>query len=235
LLQVVNDFVLLTSLNYENIASSGWHVEDGRRFYRFPDGNTAQGVVEINGVTVAFGEQGEWLSSRLDVPYISQLPDMPFGCEVVSVTMMLNYAGISASKEEVAALLPYANDPNEGFTGSLYDVVYPGYYGYNGYGGYGGIIWPPALLDLVRGFCGSAVDLTEQPWETVRASIDQGKPVCVWFSRASSGALDHTVLLTGYSDTTVWFNDPLERKDATLDLDAFLLYWEQNGYRALSY
>ncbi|MDR1014728.1 MAG: C39 family peptidase [Coriobacteriales bacterium] len=209
-------------LTAQNIANAGWRVVDGRRQYYFTDGSQAIGTVRIDGADVTFDEQGTWLSSRLDVPYISQLPDMPFGCEAVSVTMMLNYAGIETSKEDVVALLPYAGDPNLGFTGSVY---------YQGFS-LGGIIWPPALLDLVRAYGQDAVDLTGASWEEVCAFIDEGRPVCVWFRTA---ALDHTVLLTGYSDATVWVNDPLADKDTALDSETFLSYWSQNDYRALSY
>jgi uncharacterized protein YvpB len=207
-----------------NALRAGWYEENGNRYYYYQDGTKATGVVEIDGVIVTFDDEGRWVSSRLDVPYISQLPEMPFGCEAVAVTMMLNYADVNVSKEEVAAQLPYSNDPAEGFTGSVY-------YADEGYDS-GGIIWPSALLELVRGYRGSAVDLTGASWEVVRDFIDQGKTVCVWFT---DGGLDHTVLLVGYSENTVWVNDPLVDKDVVLDLGDFLRYWEQNGYRALSW
>jgi uncharacterized protein YvpB len=223
LAQVVHGLVLASDLDQRDAEVSGWRIDEGSRQYYLADIGLAKGTINIDGVTVTFDDEGNWVSSRLDAPYVSQLPDMPFGCEVVSVTMMLNFAGIDVTKEELAARMPYAGDPNEGFTGSLYEV--------NAFGG-GGVIWPPALLELVRERRGSAVDLTGESWETVRGFIDQKKPVCVWFT---SDVLDHTVLLTGYSDTMVWMNDPLVDKDVTLDIDTFLRFWEGNGYRALSY
>jgi uncharacterized protein YvpB len=203
-------------------AAAGWRIVDGARRYYLPDGSMALGNIAVDGVMMSFDEQGNWMSSRLDVPYLSQLPDMPFGCELVSVTMMLNYSGVAVSKEELAVGLPYAGDPNVGFTGSLYGEDESG----------GGIIWPPALLGLVGSYQPSVVDLTGESWEAVRERIDQGKPVCIWFSEVG---LDHTVLLTGYSDTIVWVNDPLADKDVILGIDDFLTRWSQNGYRALSY
>jgi uncharacterized protein YvpB len=201
----------------------GWRLVDGSRYYYLDDGSFATGTVEIDGVNVTFDDEGRWVSSRLDVPYLSQLPDMPTGCEVVSVTMMLNHAGVAVTKEEIAARIPYAANPNEGFTGSVYD------------GGdflSGGIVWPPALLALVEEYQGSAVDLTGATWEDLCDSIDRGRPVCVWFR---SEGLDHTVLLTGYSANTIWMNDPLWDKDVTLSLEDFLSRWAGNENRALSY
>jgi uncharacterized protein YvpB len=206
-----------------NASRAGWYEENGDRYYYYTDGTMATGAVEIDGVIVTFDDEGHWVSSRLDVPYISQLPDMPSGCEVAAVAMMLNHAGVDVSKEDVVAQLPYSNDPAEGFTGNVYD---------EGTYGYGGIIWPSGLLGLVRDYQGSAVDLTGASWESVRGFIDQGRTVCIWFT---NDGLDHTVLLVGYSATTVWVNDPLVDKDVTLDIDDFLRYWEQNGYRALSW
>jgi uncharacterized protein YvpB len=223
LVRTADRLALAYDLDHRDAVVSGWRIDEGSRQYYLADSGLAKGIIDIDGVMVTFDDEGNWISSRLDAPYISQLPDMPFGCEVVSVTMMLNYAGIDVTKEELAARMPYAGDPNEGFTGSLYGV--------NAFGG-GGVIWPPALLELVRERCGSAVDLTGESWETVQGFIDQGRPVCVWFT---SEGLDHTVLLTGYSDTTVWVNDPLADKDVTLDIDTFWYFWEGNGYRALSY
>jgi uncharacterized protein YvpB len=205
-----------------DIRGTGWRTIDGTRYY-YVRGVPATGNLVLDGVSYDFDNEGRWLQSRLDVPYISQLPDMPTGCEVVSVTMMLNYAGSAVTKEEVAAQIPYARDPAVGFTGSLYD--------WGGYG-FGGIMWPSALLELVELHLGSAFDLTQATWSEVTAYIDAGKPVCIWIS---NWGLEHTVLLTGYSASQVWINDPLANKDVPLALDYFHSVWSQNGYRALSY
>ena len=209
-----------------------WRVEGDERYFYLQDGTKATGTIIINDAEVCFDEQGRWQWTRIMVPYISQLPDMPYGCEVVSVTMMLNYAGVEVTKEEIAEAMPYADDPDLGFTGSLYDDW--DYWDYWDYWYYseGGIIWPPALLDLVTSYVGSAVDLTECSQSVIFEQIDKGRPVCVWFG---SDGYDHTVLLTGYSKTEVWVNDPLNGEDLVISLDDFLFMWEQNGYRALSY
>ncbi|MDR0350800.1 MAG: C39 family peptidase [Coriobacteriales bacterium] len=207
----------------KNEAAAGWRTEGGERHYYLSDGSQVTGSIAVGGATLTFDERGAWQSTRLDVPHISQLPEMPFGCEVVSVTMMLNHAGVKVDKDEVAAQLPFSNDPNTGFTGSVY-----------GLGPYdpGGIVWPPALLGLVRDFGQDPVDLTGRSWEDLCDSLDQGRPVCVWFRTAG---LDHTVLLVGYSDSLVWLNDPLGEKDSPLEIETFLACWSENDARALSY
>src|SRR4051794_39043811 len=42
-------------------------------------------------------------SVLLDVPYIGQNPELPRGCEVTSLAMMLNYVGVSADKMTLAS------------------------------------------------------------------------------------------------------------------------------------
>ncbi|HBT95759.1 MAG TPA: hypothetical protein DEB24_06640 [Coriobacteriia bacterium] len=201
----------------------GWVIADDARYYLFADGSKAVGEVLIDGVLFSFDESGRWLTTRLDVPYTSQYPDMPFGCEVVSVTMMLQHAGVQLTKEDVAAGLSYSPDPDQGFTGSLY---------YTNYDGLGGIVRPQGIANVVLGYAGSAVDLTASAWETIQASLDDGKAVCMWIT---TPALDHTVVLTGYSATEVWYNDPQVGKDVVMGVDLFRYYWQQNGQRALSY
>jgi uncharacterized protein YvpB len=163
---------------------------------------------------------GVWHYTRLTVPYISQLPEMPTGCEAASVAMLLQFAGLPVTKEDIAATMPYANDANQGFQGSPY-------------GPYGGVIFPPALVELVTASVGSAIDLTGASWDTLQATIDSGRPVVVWIAPAWD--LSHTVVLTGYSATTVWINDPLERANVPMDIKTFLGQWAGNANRALSY
>jgi uncharacterized protein YvpB len=209
----------------KNTRTTGaWQTLDGERSYVYSNGEKATGTVLIDGATVSFDENGVWLSTRLDVPYVSQLPDMPFGCEVVSATMMLNHAGVSVTKEELVAGLSYSPDPNQGFTGSIT---------YAARNGLGGIVWPQGILPLVQGYKSSALDLSGSTWETIQGYLDSGRAVCMWITVPT--ILDHTVVLTGYSKNEVWINDPQVDKDVAMNLALFQSYWQSNGQRALSY
>ncbi|MDR1808358.1 MAG: C39 family peptidase [Propionibacteriaceae bacterium] len=183
-----------------------------------------------------FDDAGEWAATWVDVPYVSQLPDMPSGCEVTSIAMLLDYAGDPTTKEEVAEEIPYDwADPDVGFTGNVYDEA-------------SGIIYPPALMDLLMAHLGSAVDLTGTDLATLEGYIEAGKPVVVWFEPEVGWS--HTVVMTGFTATEVWINDPYgglydpwgaipdnpdNGKDLVMDVDSFLAYWEGSGLRALSY
>lgn len=39
---------------------------------------------------------------QLNVPIENQMPDLPNGCEVTSLAMLLNYYGIKVTKEDLA-------------------------------------------------------------------------------------------------------------------------------------
>ena len=55
-----------------------------------------------------------------DVPYISQLPTLPTGCESASAAMLLNYYGCTVTAEEFASYyLPTGDAPTRTKTESL--------------------------------------------------------------------------------------------------------------------
>ncbi|MDR1449660.1 MAG: C39 family peptidase, partial [Propionibacteriaceae bacterium] len=73
----------------------------------------------------------------LNVPYLSQLPELPTGCEATAIAMLLQYAGLDWSKLDVADALPVSGDPNRGFYGDPHS--------WNG-----GVIYPAALLGFFQ-------------------------------------------------------------------------------------
>src|SRR4051794_36443222 len=80
------------------------------------------------------------VSKILDVPIISQLPELPRGCEVTSLAMLLQFKGIEIDKMELAKRIRkdttpyqvkegkvYFGHPNEGFVGDMYNLDEPGF------------------------------------------------------------------------------------------------------------
>src|SRR5574342_673296 len=47
----------------------------------------------------------------MDVPLINQNPELKYGCEVTSLTMMLNYAGVKVNKMELYRKVKKDGDP----------------------------------------------------------------------------------------------------------------------------
>lgn len=55
-----------------------------------------------------------WISG---VPLISQRPELPNGCEITAVTMMLQYAGAKVDKMQLAREMPRSSNPEYGYIG----------------------------------------------------------------------------------------------------------------------
>ena len=160
---------------------------------------------------------------HLDVPLISQLPELPTGCEIVSATMLLAYAGITVDKMDLAAEIPYdEEDPSLGFVGDPESWE-------------GWTIYPEALAPALRQYLPSAAPLTEGDPNEIFAKLAEGHPVVVWLG-GIYGLIEHCVILTGYDADGFLYNDPLtEEKEARLDYAAFLQMWQDLGSMALSY
>lgn len=192
---------------------------------------------------------------KLSAPYVSQKPELPNGCEVTSLTMLLKSAGISVDKLTLASQIkkvPFESDefmgnPNEGFVGNMYhgSRSNPGYAVYHG-----------PVADLAQKYLGRRViDLTGKPWSQIEKQIASGKPVWTitsinfqpvpesawreWRTRQGTIRItfqEHSVLLIGYDEKNVYFNDPLAGGPGSkANKASFVQAWKQFGNQAISY
>src|SRR5450759_1945348 len=125
-------------------------------------------------------------SLLLSVPTQSQLPDLPNGCEVTSLSMLLTAWGSPVDKDVLAREQPtdptspvfsgppgdfYSisrwGDPNTAFVGDVEG------YGY-------GIYHAPLARLLNSKTQGHALDLTGRPFSEILARLRLGRPVVVW-------------------------------------------------------
>jgi uncharacterized protein YvpB len=191
-------------------------------------------------------------------PVIRQMPELPRGCEVTSLTMMLNQAGVKANKMTLAKQVKkdptiyryskgrkYFGNPNYGFVGNMYTFSKPGF----------GVFNKP-IAELANSYMpGRIVNLSGQSFETVLNYVGAGRPVWVintsWFSYVPSkywqtwytpqGPVritmkEHSVLITGYDSKYVYFNDPLDgTKNKKRLKKHFVEGWTQYGKQAISY
>lgn len=161
-------------------------------------------------------------SVRLNVPIISQLPELPTGCEITAMTMMYNYAGANVNKIDMANEMPrHGSDPNKGYVGDPYTK-----------GGW--TIYPPALMAMTEKYCGSAKNMTGVSENQLEQQLKSGKPVVVWVEM--HGFSVHAITLTGYDNKYFYYNDPWTgEKDASITKDSFMYSWSTQSYRAISY
>ncbi len=195
---------------------------------------------------------------RLKVPLILQNPELPRGCEVTCLAMLLQYAGVPVDKMTLAEEIKkdptpyqikkgkiYFGDPYYGFVGNMYTLRQPGYGVYHG----------PVRELLEKYMPGCTIDLTGCAFEDILLFISEGVPVWAvanatfapltarefqtWHTPQGPVEIsyrEHAVLLTGYDAQYVYFNDPLSsRKNKRADRAKFTAAWEQMGCQAVSY
>ncbi|MED4228045.1 C39 family peptidase [Neobacillus cucumis] len=196
-----------------------------------------------------------YAQTPLNVPLISQLPELKNGCEVTSLSMLLLYKGVNVTKMTLASQVKkdptpyrvsggtiYWGNPNTGFVGDITgrSIGYSVYHG--------------PVYQLANRYTNS-IDLTGNSFDVILKQLDQGKPVWVittstfatvpssqWQTiQTPTGPLrmtfhEHSVLLTGYDQNYVYFNDPLANiKNRRVPRTSFINGWEQFGRQAITY
>ncbi|AYE38239.1 hypothetical protein D1B17_06175 [Companilactobacillus zhachilii] len=199
---------------------SSWKINNhakinGKEWYQI-GGNTwvPQDYVVVNGGQY---KEADWLSG---VPLIAQRPELPNGCEITAVTMMLQYAGANVNKMQLAREMPRSGDPNYGYIGQPWD-------------GTGITIFPNALMSLVEKYAGTAKDLTGQGFDAIKYQINLGHPVVTW--NTLHGFPYHALTVTGYDANYVYYNDCWTNQTTQMGINQFINNWNTQKRRALSY
>lgn len=125
----------------------------------------------------------------LNVPYVSQLPTYPTGCEAASITMLLRYYGFNTSLSQVISAIPredlylengrvYGPSIYEKFVGDpsqTYTDPRPGY------GAFAPVV-TNSINNIIKNYGGSgyAKNITGTNIYTLFKYIDDNHPVIVW-------------------------------------------------------
>lgn len=199
---------------------STWKVSNhakinGKEWYEI--GNDTwipQDYVVINGGQY---KQADWISG---VPLIAQRPELPNGCEITAVTMMLQYAGAKVDKMQMAREMPRSSNPSYGYIGQPWDQT-------------GITIFPSALMGLVEKYAGTAKDLTGQNFDAIKYQINIGHPVVTWHTLY--GFPYHALVVTGYDSNYVYYNDCWTDQTLQMGINQFINNWNTQNRRAISY
>lgn len=195
-------------------------------------------------------------SKLLTVAPQSQLPQLPNGCEVTSLSMLLSAVGHPINKMTLAAEEPkdptkreygpggktiFWGNPNVGFVGSVYQYA-------NGFGIYHG----PITKFINQLLPGRGEDLTGKPFTDILAVVAHGTPVILWTTatfqptnqwtswNTPEGPIkvtveEHAVLLVGYNHNQLFINNPLNGEQAQpVNRQQFLAAWKQLGNQAVT-
>lgn len=176
------------------------------------------------------------------VPELLQDPEMPAGCEVYSLTAVLQALGFDADPHAIAREhLPYTvvdNDPASAYSGSPY---------------VDGEVLPPAMVRAGNSYLqpnGSNyrfVDSLGAPFEELVEQSNEGFPVLVWttvgqadpgfaepLQRYTFYSLEHCVVLLGsHEDGTMRIMDP-QVGHTTVDAQGFQRIYELCGSMAVT-
>lgn len=172
---------------------------------------------------------------RLSVACIMQRPELPTGCEVTSLAILLNALGYPADKLELSRnYLPKMQFYYE--DGVLHGADFRTAFAGDPESEYSYGCWAPCIVTAANAYLSavgagaSARDITGTPLESLFGCIDSGVPVMIWIT--SDGLLpsapsdvwttpggytvqwlknEHCVVLTGYDPGSglVYVSDPL--------------------------
>lgn len=185
----------------------------------------------------------------LQVPEILQNPELPTGCEAVSLTMALQYEGFDVDKITIASDFLIYNYET--------DNMAIGYVG-DPFSEEGAGCFAPAIAATAFAFFADqeasykAYDITETDFEDLFAYIAAGTPVILWttmymaepeFTRMDTEyngrvyrwyGQEHCVVLSGYNleERTVQINDPLEGI-VSRNMDEFISIYNLTGKNAV--
>ncbi|PMC36342.1 hypothetical protein CJ195_16195 [Bacillus sp. UMB0899] len=193
----------------------------------------------------------------LEVPLQSQLPELPRGCEVTSLAMLLQYEGVKVEKMELAKNIKkdttpmtyqyeriHFGNPNVGFVGDMYSYNKPGYGVYN-----------QPIEELANRYLpNQVVNLTGKDFSEIVNQIINDQPVWVitnttfkelsesqfetWVTKQGEIKItykEHSVVITGFDEKFIYFNDPLaNQKNRQIPKDDFVKAWEQMGMQAIA-
>lgn len=194
----------------------------------------------------------------LDAPIISQLPELPRGCEVTSLAMLLQFANVNVDKLTLASEIKkettaykvsngkiYFGHPNNGFVGNMYTKEERGL----------GVYHKPIKELAEKYLPGKVQDLTGSSFTDLKIHLSDNRPVWVIINttykklplnqfetwHTPNGIIsvtykEHSVLMTGFDDQNVYFNDPLTgEKNKKAPIVDFEQSWVQMGSQAITY
>lgn len=185
--------------------------------------------------------------AKYKVKHIKQYPELPTGCESVSLTMALNYYGFDLKKTDIADdyLIYDAESFLTGYMGDPYTETGAG-------------IYPPGLAETANDFLKSekskmkAYNLLGTEFEELYAYVAAGYPVLLWTTISYEDPVfeegnveykgevynwfadEHCVVFTGYDleNEVVQLADPL-KGEVEVDIDTIQAIYDEIGQPAL--
>ena len=171
--------------------------------------------------TTTYNDNGQIVAVYNDAEVISQLPELPTGCEITAVTMMLRYAGYDVNKVQLANIMPRSNNGDYGFVGNPFSPS-------------GWWIFPTGIAPVVNRFVGHHEIMTGASMQRIQDKLKQGHLVVAWVANVN-GFVNHALALTGYDASRLFYNNPWTGRKESMTYGEFYQHWNADKQRAISY
>lgn len=185
----------------------------GRRHFHNANSKRAYYWIK-NGVIMGIQNHAKTLCQR---------PEMPTGCEITAVTMMINFAGKKVSKFQAAKIMHRSGNPEKGFIGSPYKKYPWGYW-----------VAPRGIQSVVKHYLGKSQIMTGAKMSNIKNKLLHSHLVVMWVGKVD-GFSNHALALTGYHSNWLYYNDPWTGHKNRMTQTKFMYHWRLDAKRALSY
>lgn len=187
---------------------------------------------------------------KLNVPLENQMPDLPNGCEVTSLSMLMNYYGIKVSKNELAETIQHVDSFTDG--GKYRGNPYQGFVGHMTIANAGWCVYNEPLYNVARKYTSHIENITGSDFLSLLKLVSNGHPVMIitttTFNKVNNmqtwdtntGKVNvtpssHACVITGYSKPkkVVYVNNPYGYKNQPVNWKNLQASYNQQGRQAL--
>lgn len=187
---------------------------------------------------------------KLNVPLENQMPDLPNGCEVTSLSMLMNYYGIKVSKNELAETIQHVDSFTDG--GKYRGNPHQGFVGHMTIANAGWCVYNEPLYNVARKYTSHIENITGSDFLSLLKLVSTGHPVMIitttTFNKVNNmqtwdtntGKVNvtpssHACVITGYSKPkkVVYVNTPYGYKNQPVNWKNLQASYNQQGRQAL--
>lgn len=196
----------------------------------------------------------DWMTmkqeQKLNVPLENQMPDLPNGCEVTSLSMLMNYYGIKVSKNELAETIQHVDSFTDG--GKYRGNPHQGFIGHMTIANAGWCVYNEPLYNVARKYTSHIENITGSDFLSLLKLVSNGHPVMIitttTFNKVNNmqtwdtntGKVNvtpssHACVITGYSKPKkiVYVNNPYGYKNQPVNWKNLQASYNQQGRQAL--
>ncbi len=187
---------------------------------------------------------------KLNVPLENQMPDLPNGCEVTSLSMLMNYYGIKVSKNELAETIQHVDSFTDG--GKYRGNPHQGFVGHMTIANAGWCVYNEPLYNVARKYTSHIENITGSDFLSLLKLVSTGHPVMIitttTFNKVNNmqtwdtntGKVNvtpssHACVITGYSKPkkVVYVNNPYGYRNQPVNWKNLQASYNQQGRQAL--